>query len=143
MNASIVLTNRARVITPLVTLAVLALMFGPVLVFSARIADDPIKFGIGSTILSVAGLMFAVSAWNAVFEIEIGDEIVTRRLLRKSTYALTDVKQWRFAVPDGPPTQAVPAGNAMLMLKLRDGTHFRGEVNREQAARIATILPAP
>ena len=142
MSDPVVLRNPSRLWTPLLTCAAIVVLFAP-----------PIALGFvdrGATGASVGGAIFfaasaawfARSAWRAPIELRLadGDALTIGRPRRVDRYAAADVAHWSFGVPDGAPTQSAPATNALLMLALRDGTRFRGEVTSDEARRIAAWL---
>lgn len=138
----IVLRNPGRLVVPLVTAALVVLMFVPPLLLVDLRRGHPIKLGIGISLLLLCALWLARSAWRAPFELAVGDGLTIRRLMRQQRYDVGDVRRWFFSVPDGPPTADAPGTNALLTIVFADRTRFRGEVTAAEAARIAAMLRA-
>jgi hypothetical protein len=139
--SQIVLSNPSRLWVPVISLGLVGLMFGPAMALSPSLNADPVRFGLGLSVMLISMLWLALSAWRAPFRASISsDEIRVDRLMRSRSCGPVDVVWWQFAVPEGAPTRTAPSTNALLMLRLADGTRFRAEVTAEQAAAVADIL---
>lgn len=140
-STPITLVNRTRLLSPLWTFVLCTLMFGPLLVMAVSRYSTP-RVLIGSAAFGLMIAWCAVAALRAPYAMTIdGESVRVRRGLRKEKRSpLADVRRWFFSIPDGLPTQAAPTTNALLSLKLADGTRFRAEVTADEAGVIAGWL---
>ena len=136
-DAPIVIRNPMRFWVPLITAALMVVMFAPPFALGWRDRGATWPAIAGVAFFAICAAWFARSAWRAPIELTFADGLTIRRPRRSDRHAGDDVKRWTFALPEGPPTQGAPGTNALLILSLRDGTHFRGEVTSDEGRAIA------
>lgn len=144
MNA-LTLTNRQRLLAPVISAAIVAVVFVPVIVAVGFDDIDPVRYGLGISIVLIAWVLLVRSAFSAAFEISLDPtsrRIRVRKLLRTVNYEFDDVRSWVFFHPRNmPPSRVPPQPNGLVLIKLADKTKYRGEVTQAQADEIARMLP--
>jgi hypothetical protein len=145
MNAPLTLTNRQRLLAPIISAAIVAVAFVPVIVAVGFDDVDPVRYGLGISIVLLAWVLLVRSAFRAAFEITLDPtarRIRVRKLLRTLSYDFEDVRSWTFFHPlNMPPSRVPPHPNGLVLIKLADKTKYRGEVTKAQADQIAAMLP--
>lgn len=132
-------SNPMRYLVPAGTAALAVVMF---LIPVAFVRISTLQASVGALFLVACVLWLLRSAWKAPHALAVEEDAATvRSLSGERRFPLRDIRSWRFAVPDGPPTQSAPQTNAVLYITFADGTRFRGEVTADEASALAVILP--
>lgn len=137
---SVTLTNASRFWTPLWTAILLVVMFAPPIAVGFTQTGFRVPALIGTLVFAASAAHFARAAWLAPVSLTIdGDALVVGRPRgRRDRFGAARVRRWTFTVPDGPPTQAPPATNALLVVAFDEGTTFRGEATADESRAFAS-----
>lgn len=141
---AITLRNPSRVLVPFISLGLLAVMYVPVIVMTATDhGDTHLRFVLGSAAFLFCLAWLGYSGLRAPHTATIDTSgISVRRVLGSWRYECSDVAAWSFARDGAKPDQSLPEANALLMLRLRDGTKFRAEVTQQEASTLRSLLPS-
>ncbi len=135
-DSPLVLTNRQRMLAPLVSLGICVLIFGPVLFLAPIDLEKPGGYALGFTAFLLVFGWLGLAGIRAPFEMRLDDDLTIRSLSRRWVMGAADVRRWHFVHPDGRIDQSMPTDNALLMIRTREGVRFRSEVTREEAERV-------
>jgi hypothetical protein len=141
---TLVLDDKPRLIVPLISLAIVGVMFLPVVVM---VMLDPRQtlagYWIGAAVMIVSILALLFRALKAPYRLTVSRaQLRIDRVWSPGVYTIADIAEWKIAQADKLPQQAAPKVNGLLLLKLADGTRFRSEITREQAIRWIAIVGA-
>jgi hypothetical protein len=140
---AITLRNPSRFLVPFISLALIAVMYVPVIAMtSTDHGDGHLRYALGTTAFLFCMAWLGYSGLRAPHTATINSAgIAVKRVLGSWQYELADVVSWSFARDGAVPSQTPPDTNGLLMLRLRDGTKFRAEVTRDEAVQLTTMLP--
>jgi hypothetical protein len=140
---AITLRNPSRVLVPLISLGLVALMYVPVLVMTTTDhGEGHIRYALGTTAFLFCMAWLGYSGLRAPHTAVIEPSGLTlRRILGTWRYEPGELVSWSFARDGAPPDQTPPDPNGLLMLRMRDGSKFRAEVTRDEAVALIAMLP--
>lgn len=136
--ARFVLRNPNRLWVPLITFAAVVVMFAPPIALGFRANGASASTIAGTVVFALSAASLIRSASRAPVSLRIdGDALLIGRPRRVDRFGGDRVRRWTFSLPDGPPSRAAPASNALLIVTFDEGTTFRGEITSDESRIVA------